>query len=134
SAPEPPFSITNSWLLYVLVLLCVVLVNKKPVYLTYLVLNGILGIFLFTIGFISLHNELSLNINILLFNPLYLVLVYFVIKNNLKLIRKTVLVLLGLLIIYLLLMVNKVHLVMFIPFITINLVLLNRICFLQNLP
>lgn len=129
SAPKPPFSLTNSWMLYALVLACVVLINKKRVYLTYLILNGILGIFLFTVGFISLHNELSFNFNILLFNPLYLFLVHFIIKNNLKLIQKTVLALLGFIIIYLLLMVNKVHLVMFIPFITTNLVLLNRIYF-----
>lgn len=129
SAPDQPFSITNSWILYVLVLACVVIINKKPVYLTYFVLNGILGIFLFTVGFISLHNELSFNFNILLFNPLYLALVYFAIKNNTRFIQKTVLVLLGLLIIYLLIMVNKVHLLIFIPFIITNLVLLNRICF-----
>jgi hypothetical protein len=129
SAPEPPFSISNSWIIYVFVLGFVILINKKSVYLTYLILNGILGVFLFTIGFISMHNELSLNFNILLFNPLYLFLVYFVIKNNMKLIQKTVLVLLGLLILFLILMVNKVHLVMFIPFIITNLVLLNRIYF-----
>ena len=131
SAPEPPFSITNSWMLYVLVLGLVALINKKPVYLTYLVLNGILGIFLFTVGFISLHNELSFNSNILLFNPLYLFLVYFIIKNNLQLVRKTVLALLGLLIIYLLIMINKVHFLMFIPFILTNAIVLRRVYVLK---
>jgi hypothetical protein len=131
SAPESPFSATNSWMLYVLVLACVALINKKPVYLTYLILNGILGIFLFTVGFISLHNELSLNSNILLFNPLYLFLVYFVIKNNLQLVRKTVLVILGILLIYVLLLVNEVHFLMFIPFILTNAILLRRVYVLK---
>ena len=131
SAPEPPFSITNSWMLYVLVLGLVALINKKPVYLTYLVLNGILGIFLFTVGFISLHNELSFNSNILLFNPLYLFLVYFIIKNNLQLVRKTVLVILGILLIYVLLVVNEVHFLMFIPFILANAILLRRVYVLK---
>ena len=131
SATETPFSITNSWIIYVLVLSCILLINKKSINLTYLILNAILGIFLFTVGFISMHEELSININILLFNPLYLFLAHFVIKNNLKLVRKTVIALLGFLIIYLMVMVNKVHLLMFIPFIATNLVLLNRICFLK---
>ena len=134
SAPEPPFSITNSWLLYVLVLLCVVLVNKKPVYLTYLILNGILGIFLLCVGIISFHEELSLNVNMLLFNPLYLFLVHFIIRNNLKFIRITTIILFGFLIIYLLIMVNKVHFLMFIPFMLTNVILLRRIYFLQNIP
>ena len=131
SAPEPPFSITNSWVLYLVVLGLFALINKKPVYLTFLFLNGILGIFLFTVGFISLHNELSFNSNILLFNPLYLFLVYFIIKNNLQLVRKTVLVLFGLLIIYLLIMINKVHFLMFIPFILTNAIVLRRIYVLK---
>lgn len=131
TVPEPPFSITNSWLFYVLVLLCVALINKKPVYLTYLILNGILGVFLFCVGITSFHEELSLNINMLLFNPLYLILVHFVIKNKLQFVRKTVLVLFGLLIIFLLMMINKVHFLMFIPFILTNGILLRRIYFLK---
>lgn len=131
SAPEPPFSITNSWVLYLVVLGLFALINKKPVYLTFLFLNGILGIFLFTVGFISLHNELSFNSNILLFNPLYLFLVYFIIKNNLQLVRKTVLVLFGLLIIYILIMINKVHFLMFIPFILTNAIVLRRVYVLK---
>ena len=131
SAPETSFSITNSWMLYVLVLACVAFINKKPVYLTYWVLNGILGIFLFTVGFISLHNELSFNINILLFNPLYLFLVYFIVNNNLQLVRKTVLVILGILLIYVLLLVNEVHFLMFIPFILANAILLRRVYVLK---
>ena len=134
SAPKPPFSITNSWLLYVLVLLCVALINKKPVYLTYLILNGILGVFLFCVGIISFHEELLLNINMFLFNPLYLFLVHFIFINNLKYIRITTIILFGFLIIYLLIMVNKVHFLMFIPFMLTNFILLRRVYLLQNIP
>lgn len=127
SAPEVPVSLWNNCYTYLVVLLLVVLINKKSIYLTYFILMGCLGIFLFSMGFISLHNELSMNYNILLFNPLLLLLVYSVLSNKRGFTLKASYVILGILGIYVFMMLNKVHFLLFLPMIITNAFLVGRL-------
>lgn len=73
----------NSYtLLFALLLL--VFSNNRFVYLTYLSIAGLLGIFLIAVGLYSSHREVLWNYNALLFNPLYLPLAFYTIKKNSK--------------------------------------------------
>jgi hypothetical protein len=65
-------------------LLLIVVTNNRFVYLTYLTLAGLLGIFLIAVGLYSLHREVLWNYNALLFNPLYLPLVISILRKNSK--------------------------------------------------
>ena len=127
SATKNTGSLWNNWFSYAMFLVIVVAINKRNIYLTYFTIVGILGIFLLVVGLISLHKELSLNINVLLFNPLMLFLVYFDLKNNRKLIRIFVNINLIFLVAYTIFMVNKVHLLMFLPLILTNYIFFIRI-------
>ena len=58
-------------------LLLIALINQNIVTRIYFVTVGLLGIFFITVGFYSFHKELQWNYNVLLFNPVYLFVVYF---------------------------------------------------------
>lgn len=107
------FSFINSIYFIVVVLLIVVLINKRLVTLTYLFIIGLFGLFLCLVGFYSLHKEILWNYNALLFNPLFLVLP-FLNRNWFKRIVVTCLVMI---IIYIIVMVTKPHFLLMIPFI-----------------
>jgi hypothetical protein len=127
SATELPFSLWNNCYSYLLFFILIALWNKKAVYISYFVVNGLLGIFLFWAGFYSLHEELSLNYNILLFNPLLLLLAFFIVKKKFRLALKTAYLYSFFILIYFGLMLNKPHFLMFSPMIATNLILLTRI-------
>ncbi len=117
------FSWWNNCYTYLLFFVFLIIINNKKIYLTYLFILGILGIFLATLGFFSLHQETHLNYNVLLFNPLYLPLVFFIIKNKTQLAVKVIYAILIITIIYFLMMLNKVHFWMFLPFMITNFII-----------
>ncbi len=127
SAAKLPFSIWNNSYSYLLVFVLIILLNIKSVNIIYFIVNGLLGIFLFWAGFYSLHEELSLNYNILLFNPLLLLLVFFIAKNNFRLVLKIAYLYCFFILIYIVLMADKPHFLLFSPIIATNLILLARI-------
>ncbi|MGC4041492.1 MAG: DUF4105 domain-containing protein [Flavobacterium sp.] len=110
------FSFFNSIYLICLILLAVLLINKKFLFFSYFFICGILGLLLCLIGLYSQHEELLWNYNALLFNPL-LLLVPFA-KNNF--LKKLNLSLLAMLLIYCIIMVTKPHLMIMLPFIVTN--------------
>lgn len=73
----------NVWVLYLLIVGLWYFRNPKIITIT-LSLFGILGLFFASVGFFSLHQELLWNYNIMLFNPLYLLLLYFWKVNHSK--------------------------------------------------
>lgn len=108
----------------VIVLLAIVLINKKAITNTYLTIQGLLGIFLLTMSFYSLHEELWNNYNVLLFNPLYILLGIFGFKNKVKFYKMTWLLIAISLVTYIVIMINKDHLTFFWPLIFTNVFLL----------
>lgn len=118
----------NSWLdsiyTFVLLLVFIVVFNKKSIDLFYLVLMGTLGVFFGLVGFYSFHQELSYNYNILLFNPALLVLLYFQYTKNKQWIINLCLFNILLLLVYLVMMLNKIHLLILLPLILTNMALL----------
>jgi len=79
---EVPFSWWNNYYAFSLLFGFVIIANKNSIYKTYFISLGVLGLFFIVAGFYSLHRELANNYNILLFNPVLFLVVYFQIKNN----------------------------------------------------
>ncbi|MGG7035821.1 MAG: DUF4105 domain-containing protein [Flavobacterium sp.] len=127
SETPAPFSVWNNIYTYISILAAIVLINRKWLTLGYFIFMGLFGIFLISVGFYSFHSEVEMNYNALLFNPLLLILVYFMIKNNKKWILKTSYINSVLLIIYTLYLINKPNFLMFIPMILTNGILLGKL-------
>ncbi len=120
-------SLWNNIYTYLIFLVAVVLINKKPLTAFYLVLLGLIGVFFSIAGWYSLHRELEYNYNILLFNPLYLVLLYFYYRNNTKWISLLAIAIIIMLTIAVLIVVFKVYFWIVVPIIITNAIVLLRI-------
>ena len=120
---RPEFSFFNSIYLICMILLILIIINKRILFKCYLFACGILGLFLSLVGLYSQHEELLWNYNALLFNPLFL-LIPFVKENFLKKLNITLLVFL---LIYCIIIVTKSHLIIMLPFIIANLYILMKL-------
>jgi len=96
-------------------ILLIVLSRKKLVARTYLAITGLLGIVFLSMAFYSLHSELQLNYNTLLFNPLSLVLLGFTFAGKNKAALITGYVCLAGVLLHMVLLIGKPHFVMFLP-------------------
>jgi hypothetical protein len=120
---KPGFSFFNSIYLICVVLLVIIVINSKAVFKSYLFIIGIFGIFICVIGFYSDHQELLWNYNALLFNPLFVLILFA--KNDF--IKKLNITLLILLLIYCIVMITKPHLMIMLPFIVTHLYMLLKL-------
>ena len=120
---QPKFSFFNSIYLIVVLLLVLLVINRRPLFISYLFLCGLMGVFLCLIGLYSEHVELLWNYNTLLFNPLF-ILIPFASDNFLKKLNLAGLILL---LLYFIIMITKSHLMIMLPFIVANLYIL--LCF-----
>lgn len=117
---EPKTSFFKSIYFVIILLLLMVLINKRMLFSVYFTICGILGLFLCLVGLYSQHEEVLWNYNALLFNPFYLILPF--VSISLK--QKIRLIILVLLAIYVVIIVNKPHLFLVIPFIITNMYLM----------
>ena len=114
---ETPISWWNNVYTYLFILAFVVLAHNKIVDKIYLLILSLMGVFFVIMGFYSLHHELAMNYNILLFSPFLLILLFFsIIKNKRWTYRFSVLHLI-LLIVYIFYMINKAHFLIVLPMI-----------------
>lgn len=109
-----------------IVLLLLIATANKTVRLSYLAVAGILGIFLSAVGFFSLHQEILQNYNAVLFNPLFILLVFFILFGKLRAAKYTMYISLGLLGIYMLFLINKPHFTIMLPLIVLHAIILQR--------
>lgn len=127
-----PFNGLNSIYSLIGVLLLLALFGKKWIPIIYFTMAGLLGLFFSLVGLYSLHEELLWNYNILLFNPILLIYVWYYWKENKS---KTILlgkIILGCIAIYLVYMLNKIHLGIVWPFIVLHSYWLLRTLFKKN--
>lgn len=126
--PQPaPFSWWNNIYTYLILLAIVVVLNKKSLTAAYFVLIGILGVFFSLSGLYSLHQELAMNYNILLFNPLLLLAAYFYLRGasrKLYFVSLANLLCIG---IYLILVFDKAHFAIVLPMIIAHVIILARL-------
>lgn len=106
----------NSFFTYLaaLILIAVGCVNKI-VRQTYMAIAGLLGVFFLTVGLFSFHDEISLNYNALLINPIFLLILFFDIVKKRQALKVAIYACLVFHIIYLFLMFDKPHLLMVLP-------------------
>jgi Domain of unknown function (DUF4105) len=119
---------TNSWwdniYTYLLVLIIILVLNKKRINNIFLLIMGLLGLFFGFMGYYSLHQELASNYNIFLFNPTLLILLYFIVKKNNKWIINLCVFNVISLGIYFVIMFNKAHLLIVLPLILTSVIIL----------
>jgi len=117
----------NIWVFSAALLVILLFSGNRTVYMSFLALSGLLGLLFAFLGFFSQHGELLWNYNTLLLNPLFLVLLYFIIRNNRKWIVNMAYLCLGLIVVYMIIMANKPHLVAVLPIIVLIVGVLVRI-------
>lgn len=121
------FSFWNSGIPIILVLLLVLISNKKALHLVYFSLLGSVGLFFTAVNLYSLHREVLWNYNMLLFNPLFIILAISLLQNNSKWTKKTILALLVCIVMYFVYMLPKVHFWMVLPWIITTAIILGRL-------
>lgn len=121
------FSFADSIYSLILVLLIFVILNKKATNIIYFSLIGLIGLLFSGIGLYSFHRELLWNYNILLFNPLLLFLVFFILRNNTKWIKKISWICLISIGVYTVYMLTKIHLIIVLPIAVATSILLLRL-------
>jgi hypothetical protein len=114
---EVPFSWWNNYYAFSLLFGFVLIANKTAIYKTYFIALGMLGLFFLFAGFYSLHKELANNYNILLFNPILFLVVYFQIKNNRNWILYSSILSIICLLIYVFILIDKVYFGIVLPMI-----------------
>ena len=121
------FSFINSFYSYILLaLLLLILTIKKSGYNTFLIFAGLMGLLFCFVSFYSSHNELLLNYNILLFNPLFIIIAIISPKNKKTLLKRLIYISFILLVVYLTLIITKVHIWLMLPLLLVNLAALTR--------
>ncbi len=131
---QAPNSWWNNVYSYLLFLGFILIINNKFIDNFYLLVIGLLGIFFATVGFYSFHQELANNYNVLLFNPILLILVYFIVAKNKKWIVNLAVLNIVFIGVYLIVMLNKVHLLIVLPLLITNTILLAKIAFKNRKP
>lgn len=111
---------------YGFLLLLLAFNRNRTIMLSWLMLSGLLGIFLSVVGLYSYHQELLWNYNALLFSPLFIGLVIAVLKKK-KSARIWWFASAGCLSVYLAYMLNKPHLLLMLPILFVNGIYLYRI-------
>ena len=126
---EVPFSYWNNSYTYLILLLVVIICNKKSISMFYLSFIAIIGLLFGFVGFYSQHLELANNYNILLFNPTLLGLLFFYWTKNRQGLYILAVVNLICLVAYFFVLINKAHLFIVLPLLITNIILLLRIAF-----
>lgn len=112
---ETPSSWWNNVYTYLFILGFVVLAHNKIVDKIYLLILSLIGIFFIIVGFYSLHLELSMNYNTLLFSPFLLILIFLSIAKNKRWTYRFAVLHLIFLIVYAVFMINKAHFLIVLP-------------------
>lgn len=124
---ETPTSWWNNIYSYIILLALIIFINKRFVDKIYLFILSVMGIFFVFMGFYSLHQELAMNYNILLFSPFLLILIILSALNNKKETYQLAVLHLILLIIYTFFIINKAHFFIILPIIITSGVVLVRV-------
>ncbi|RZJ70875.1 DUF4105 domain-containing protein [Flavobacterium sp.] len=119
-----PRSLWNNVYTYIAILLLLVFVNNDKFTLVYFTLISLLGLFFCVAGWYSFHTEVQWNYNVLLTNPLLLLVVIQYGRRKASGLYITSLLCLGCLGVYLIYMLNKIHLLIVLPMIVAHAILL----------
>lgn len=124
---EERFSFDSWWVLSLACLVLLTLTGNVVFQRSFLAITGLLGIFFCCVGFYSLHSEIMYNYNALLFNPLYLIVLYFILSHKHKAAIVSLYVCLALVGLYTAILITKPYLLTVLPIIMLTAILLVRI-------
>ena len=124
---ETPFSWWNNIYTYLAFLLLVVLARANNLNMFYFAVVAFIGLIFSVMGLYSFHHELEYNYNILLFNPVLFLLIWFFYRKNTRWIFRISAFAIGCIGIYLIVMINKIHLLIVLPLVATNLFLLTKL-------
>lgn len=122
-----PFSFWDSIYSYSCILMLFVVLNTKITNAIYFFILGIIGLLFTLIGLHSFHQEVLWNYNILLFNPIFLVLPFFIFKEKTIWIKRISWMGLFLIGIYIVFLIDKIHLKIMLPMVISTTIILFRI-------
>jgi len=117
-------SLWNNFYTFCLALFLIFISRKIWLYLSFFMILGFLGLFLSTVGLYSLHEEVAYNYNVLLFNPLLLILIIFYWQKKYIWVKRMALICLFCLVLMLIILLNKPNLLLFLPIIIVSGILL----------
>lgn len=121
-------SLWNNYISFVVIMLIpLFLSGKRTFQLIWLSICGVLGVFFTAVGWYSEHQEVLWNYNALLVNPAFLVLVFFMIRDNKIWIKRMTLFCGICIVIYTIFIATKVQLAMMLPIIALHAVILWKI-------
>jgi hypothetical protein len=123
---KAPFNFFDSIYLLIVVLGSIILLNYRKLTFAYFIVLGLLGLFFSGIGLYSWHEEVLWNYNVLLFNPFYLLLIYFFTKKNVVKFKRVKWLIILMLLIYVIVVSYKVYIISVLPIIIANFILLLR--------
>jgi len=127
STTQQQTSLWNNYYTYAAACLFLIIGSRnKILQRSLLAIFGLFGVFFTFVGLYSYHAEISQNYNVLLINPLFLILLYFVFANNGKAIKTMAYLCFTCLAGYILFMLNKPHLIIVLPLIVLITTLLLR--------
>ena len=115
-----------------LILLVTLFSRNKIVMLTFLIVMGLMGLFFSVVGLYSFHKEILWNYNIMLFNPLFLVLTVFITQNKQLASKKIAVLCLMILALYTVFLFTKVHLLLVLPLIIPTMIILIRLIYINK--
>lgn len=117
---EKPRSFWNNPILYAMAILSVLLIRKDKLTAFYWMVLGLFGVFLSSVGFYSLHEEVLANYNILLFNPIALFSAVFLLRKKWKALKISSLITLACLLIYLIIVIQRDQFWLLLPIIMVS--------------
>jgi len=127
STAQEQISLWNNYYTYAAACLLLIIASRsKVIQRSLLAIFGLFGVFFMFVGLYSYHTEISQNYNVLLINPLFLILLYFIFTNNIKAKKVVVYLCFLCLAVYIVFMLNKPHLIIVLPLIALITILLLR--------
>jgi hypothetical protein len=124
---EVPTSWWNNVYTYLFLLGIVILTKTKWIDYAYLSLIALLGLLFVFLGFYSSHQELGYNYNVLIFNPILFMVLYFWSTKNSKWTYKFSIFNILLMLVYFFFIITKAHLLIVLPILITNIVVLTRL-------
>jgi Domain of unknown function (DUF4105) len=125
STAPPQTSLWNNYYTYAAICLLLMYFSRKAiVQRSLLAIFGLTGIFFTFVGLYSFHEEIALNYNALLINPLLLLILVFIFAHNKKAAKITSWICIGCIVVYMGLIFNKPYIIAVLPLVVLITLLL----------
>ncbi|TRW24651.1 DUF4105 domain-containing protein [Flavobacterium zepuense] len=120
-------SVWNNFYTWIIICLALMYFSRNIVVQRSLIaVFGLLGVFFTFVGLYSYHQEIALNYNALLINPLFLLLIFFIFLGRYTAVKTTIYVCFACMALYLVIVITKPYFLIVLPLIALVAILLMR--------